>query len=106
MSWIDLGSIEAIPLRGARKLRTAHGDIALFRTDTGEVFATDDRALPKGGPLSEGIVHGTAVACPILNWTFDLTTGEAVGEDARVKTYAVKIEEGHVLINAAHRGAA
>lgn len=100
MSWIDLGPIEAIPLPGARKLRTVQGDIAVFRTGTEEVFATDDRAQPKGGPLSEGIVHGTSVACPILNWIFDLTTGEAVGEAARVQTYAVKIENGHVLIDA------
>lgn len=108
MSWIDLGPLDSIPLRGARKLRTARGDIAIFRTDAGEVLATDDRAQPKGGPLSEGIVHGTSVACPILNWTFDLTTGAAVDEPAQVQTYPVKVVDGHVLIDAAaaHRGPA
>lgn len=106
MSWIDLGPLDDIPLRGARKIRTAHGDVAVFRTDAGEVFATDDRAMPRGGPLSEGIVHGTSVTCPILNWVFDLTTGEAVGEDARVATYGVRIAEGRVLIDSAVAGAA
>lgn len=99
MSWIDIGAVGDIPLRGARKVITSIGDIALFRTAPDEVFATDDFAAPRGGPLSEGMVHGQSVSCPILNCPFDLTTGMATGEDARVRCYRVRIEGVRVLLD-------
>lgn len=100
MSWIDIGAIDDIPLRGARRIRTALGCVALFRTDTEEVFAVTDRCPHKGGPLSEGIVHGQSVTCPLHNWVFDLDTGEARGEDARITTHPVRVEAGRILIDA------
>lgn len=99
MSWIDLGPVTDIPLRGARKLKTALGCVALFRTAENEVFALTDRCPHKGGPLSEGIVHGQSVTCPLHNWVFDLNTGAAKGEDARVETFAVRVEAGRILID-------
>ena len=101
MSWIDVGSIDDIPLRGARKVKTAKGCIALFRTDTAEVFATEATCPHKQGPLNEGIVHGQSITCPLHNWVFDLTTGEAQGADeGRIETYPVRIEEGRIMIPA------
>jgi nitrite reductase (NADH) small subunit len=38
-------------------VRTASGDIAVFRSADDDVFALDDRCPHKGGPLSQGIVH-------------------------------------------------
>lgn len=101
MSWIDIGAIEDIPLRGARKIRTALGCVALFRTDGEEVFAAADRCPHKDGPLSEGIVHGQSVTCPLHNWVFDLNTGQASGEDARIDTFPVRVEAGRILIDGA-----
>lgn len=101
MSWIDLCPLGDIPVRGARKLKTALGCVAVFRTAEDEVFAVSDRCPHKGGPLSEGIVHGQSVTCPLHNWVFDLDTGAAKGEDARIDTFAVRIEAGRVLIDAA-----
>lgn len=89
--FIAIGHIDDIPLRGARCVRTPHGRIAVFRTATDEVFAMDDRCPHKGGPLSEGIVHGRAVTCPLHNWVFSLESGEAQGADeGRVRTYPVR----------------
>ena len=99
MSWIDIGSIEDVPLRGARKLKTALGCVAVFRTDEAEVFAAQGTCPHKNGPLAEGIVHGTSVTCPLHNWVFDLETGEAKGEDARIETYPVRVEHGRILID-------
>lgn len=101
MSWIDIGHIDDIPLRGARKLKTALGCIAVFRTDLDEVFAALDRCPHKGGPLSEGIVHGQSITCPLHNWVFDLNTGQARGEDARIATYPIRIEADRILIDGA-----
>ncbi len=100
MSWIDIGAVDAIPLRGARVLKTPLGCIAVFRTAEAEVFATTDRCPHKGGPLSEGIVHGQKVTCPLHNWVFDLNTGEAQGaDDGQIATYPVRVEAGRILID-------
>lgn len=102
MSWIDIGPIEEVPLRGARMVRTALGCVAIFRTAEAEVFAASNTCPHKGGPLSEGIVHGTRVTCPLHNWVFDLNTGEAQGaDDGRIATYPVRIDGGRILLDAA-----
>ncbi len=100
MSWIDIGHIDDIPLRGARRLKTHLGCVAIFRTDLGEVFATADRCPHKGGPLSEGIVHGQSITCPLHNWVFDLNTGQAKGEEASIPTYPARIVDQRILIDA------
>ena len=99
MSWIDIGAIDDVPMRGARKLKTALGCVAVFRTDEAEVFAVSNSCPHKAGPLSEGIVHGQSVTCPLHNWVFDLNTGQAQGEDGRIATYPVRVEAGRILID-------
>lgn len=100
MSWIDIASIDDIPLRGARVVKTPVGCIALFRTDEAKIYAASDGCPHKGGPLSEGIIHGQSVTCPLHNWVFDLNTGEAQGADeGRIETYPVQIEAGRVLLD-------
>lgn len=98
---IDVGALADIPAQGARLVKTAAGCIALFRTADDQVFALDDRCPHKGGPLSEGIVHGTHVTCPLHNWVFDLNTGQAQGADAgKVGTYVVRVEGGRIWLDA------
>ena len=99
MSWIDIGPVADIPLRGARKIKTALGGVAGCRTGPDEVFAATDVCPHKGGPLSEGIVHGQSVTCPLHNWVFDLNTGQAKGEDGAITTFPVRVEAGRVLID-------
>ena len=99
--FVDIGSLDDIPRQGARLVRTAQGCVAVFRTMDDRVFALDDRCPHKGGPLSEGIVHGSSVTCPLHNWVFDLNTGAAQGADeGRVRTHAVRVDQGRVLIDA------
>ena len=99
MSWIDIAALDDIPERGARVVKTALGCIALFRTGPDQVLAASDRCPHKGGPLSEGIVHGQSVTCPLHNWVFDLNTGQARGEDARIATYPVRVQGGRVQLD-------
>ena len=83
-------------------MTTAHGCVAVFRTATDEVFALENSCPHKKGPLSEGIVHGNAVTCPLHNWVISLETGLVQGNDAgQVATYAARIEDGRILIDAA-----
>ena len=99
-SLIDVGPLDAIPVRGARVVKTAHGCIAVFRTAPGTVFAVDDRCPHKGGPLSEGIVHGRKVACPLHNWIINLEDGQATGADKGcTRSFPVKLENGRVYLD-------
>ena len=100
MSWIDIGHIDDIPVRGARIVKTPVGCIGLFRTGEAEIFAASNTCPHKGGPLSEGIVHGQKVTCPLHNWVFDLNTGEAQGEDARIDVYPVRLDGVRILLDA------
>jgi nitrite reductase (NADH) small subunit len=105
-AWIAVGRLEDIPRLGARVIRTAKGDIAVFRTAEDRVFALDDRCPHKGGPLSQGIVHGDRVTCPLHNWMIELCDGRAIAPDEGcTATYPVRVEEGLVFLNL-DRGAA
>ncbi|MGF6178382.1 nitrite reductase small subunit NirD [Ensifer sp. 4252] len=98
-NWHAIGDISDIPLRGARCVRTPQGKIAVFRTAENEVFAIEDHCPHKGGPLSQGIVHGTAVTCPLHNWVISLETGKALGADeGAVRTIPVRNDGGSLFI--------
>ena len=97
--WTEIISLNEIPKLGSRVLRTDTMDIALFRTATDQVFALRDSCPHKGGPLSQGIVHGTTVTCPLHNWKIDLSSGEALGPDEGcTNRFPVKIEDGKVYV--------
>jgi nitrite reductase (NADH) small subunit len=99
MQWIAIGLISDIPQRGARCIKTPHGKVAVFRTGDDRVFAIDDHCPHKGGPLSQGIVHGASVTCPLHNWVISLETGKAQGADeGAVRTIPLKTEGGTIYI--------
>ena len=101
-AWIDVGAVTDVPRRGARRVPSPRGDIAIFRTGDGEVFALLDKCPHKGGPLSEGIVHGRAVTCPLHAWNIDLATGEALGADKGkgcAPVVALRVEDGRLLLS-------
>jgi len=98
--WVKACSIEDIPKLGARVLKSAQGDIAIFRNTEDEVFALEDRCPHKGGPLSQGIVFGRRVACPMHNWNVALNDGCAIAPDEGcTRSYPVKIEAGCVFVH-------
>jgi len=98
--WLDLGPVEQIPVRGSRCVPVAGGEeIAVFRTGDGRVYALVNKCPHKGGPLSQGIVHGSQVACPLHGWTISLESGRAQGADLGcTPTIPVRIDAGRVLI--------
>lgn len=98
--WLEIGRLEDIPRRAARVVKTARGDIAIFRTMDDQVFALDDKCPHKGGPLSQGIVQGESVTCPLHNWVISLRAGEAQGADQGcTRAIAVKLQEGRILLS-------
>lgn len=102
--WVPVGTLEDIPRQGARVVVTTQGDIAVFRTVDDRVFALRDRCPHRGGPLSQGLVCGGRVVCPLHNWAVALETGEAVAPDeGHTATYVVRVE-GSVVSVALPRG--
>ena len=101
--WTPICKVDDIPVLGARRVARSQGlDVAVFRNDTGEVFALLDRCPHKGGPLSQGIVFGTSVACPLHNWTIDLQGGCAKAPDEGcTPKFRVRIQGDDVQLDAA-----
>ncbi|MDE1145938.1 MAG: nitrite reductase small subunit NirD [Azospirillaceae bacterium] len=97
--WVDVGVVADIPRQGARVVATPRGDIAIFRTLDDAVFALYDRCPHKGGPLSQGTVHGHAVTCPLHNWVIDLDSGRAREPDEGcANRVPVRVQDSHILI--------
>ena len=98
--WKKICRVDDIPVLGARRVRRVAGaDVAVFRTADDRVFALLDRCPHKGGPLSQGIVFGEHVACPLHNWAISLVDGEARAPDIGCATrFAVRVDAGVVSL--------
>ncbi|WP_119966070.1 nitrite reductase small subunit NirD [Simplicispira lacusdiani] len=101
-TWKPICRVDDIPVLGARRVQRAQGlEVAVFRTEANEFFALLDRCPHKGGPLSQGIVFGNNVACPLHNWTIGLADGQAQAPDEGcTPKFRVKVEDGQVFLDA------
>jgi len=101
-AWTPICRVEDIPVLGSRRVERERGlDVAIFRNDQDGVFALLDRCPHKGGPLSQGIVFGTHVACPLHNWSIGLCDGQASAPDEGcTPRFSVKVEDGQVYLDA------
>ena len=100
--WKSICLVSDIPVLGARRVARSEGHpVAIFRNAEDKVFALLDRCPHKGGPLSQGIVFGESVACPLHNWTIGLADGCAKAPDAGcTQRFAVKLEGDSVFLDA------
>ncbi len=101
--WIDIGATSAIEAGMAATVPVEGGEeIAVFHTMQGQFYALVNKCPHKAGPLSQGIVHGDSVSCPLHNWRISLATGEALGEDKGcTPSIAMKVEEGRLFLSRA-----
>ena len=101
--WKKICLVTDIPVLGSGRISRATGmDVAVFRNDQDKVFALLDRCPHKGGPLSQGIVHGETVACPLHNWNIGLGDGCAHAPDEGcTPKFSVQVTEGEVYLDAA-----
>ncbi|MEP6965242.1 MAG: nitrite reductase small subunit NirD [Polaromonas sp.] len=99
--WKMICRVDDIPVLGARRVsRTKGMDVAVFRNASNEVFALLDRCPHKGGPLSQGMVMGNRVACPLHNWTIGLCDGQAAAPDEGcTPSFACKVDAGQVFLD-------
>jgi len=101
--WTSICRLDDIPVLGARRVAREHGiAVAVFRNAEDKVFALLDRCPHKGGPLSQGIVFGDSVACPLHNWAIGLADGCAQGADSGcTPKFAVRVVDGSVQLDTA-----
>lgn len=99
MTWVRICALDDILPLGARTIAAPRGEIAVFRCGDDSVFAVLNRCPHKQGPLSEGIVHGHRIACPLHGWVIDLETGDAVAPDTGcTPKLPVKVVDGAVFL--------
>ena len=100
-TWKTICRVEDIPVLGARRVERSQGAaVAVFRTSEDKVFALLDRCPHKGGPLSQGIVFGESVACPLHNQTIGLADGCAKAPDEGcTQRFSVKVDAGNVALD-------
>jgi nitrite reductase (NADH) small subunit len=101
-NWKNVGPLANIPVRGARRLCMNHSGrpVAIFRTGEDEVFALVDECPHKKGPLSEGIVSGRTVSCPLHNWVVGLDDGLAMAPDeGTAQPLSVKVVDGDIYVH-------
>src|SRR5579864_5462212 len=99
-NWIPITKAENIPSRQGRAVTIDGKDLAIFNVN-GRFLAVDNRCPHKGGPLSDGIVAGTTVVCPLHGWRFDLESGLAARATAPacVTVFPTRVEDGIIFVD-------
>jgi nitrite reductase (NADH) small subunit len=99
VTWVRVGTLDDIPRLGSRVVQTRDEDIAIFRTADGRVFAMHDRCPHKQGKLSQGIVHGISVTCPLHSWVIGLHDGVAKDPDVGcVRIVPVRLDGRDIML--------
>ncbi len=98
--WLDIGPVGQIEAGTARTLPVEGAqELAIFHTLRGEFFAIVNACPHKKGPLSQGIVHGDVVTCPLHNWNISLRDGRALGDDEGcVPTIPLRVDAGRIYL--------
>jgi toluene monooxygenase system ferredoxin subunit len=74
-------------------------DCALFRTESGEYYATGALCSHQNEPLDRGRLEGREVICRAHHLRFDLRTGDCTNAGGYgLQTFDVKIEGDDVLV--------
>jgi nitrite reductase (NADH) small subunit len=102
--WVSIGHLQDIAPLGCRRVKRPQGvkggEVAVFRAEGDRIYAVLDACPHKGGPLSQGLVFGARVACPLHNWTFDLSSGQVQSPDQGcVQTFSVKVENEEIFLD-------
>ncbi|OMF32217.1 nitrite reductase [Paenibacillus sp. FSL H8-0548] len=89
-----VANLSDIDIKGSRTIKIKETEIAVFRLTDGSVLAVENKCPHKGGVLSEGMVCGTAVHCPLHDWKIDLRSGRVQEPDEGcVVTFETEIDQ-------------
>jgi nitrite reductase (NADH) small subunit len=98
--WIRVAATASIPRREGRAVTLGGRELAIF--NLGDRFmAIENRCPHQGGPLSDGIVTGAAVVCPLHAWRVRLDSGgvdRPGGSPVCVRTFPTRVEDDVVCV--------
>ncbi len=96
---ITLGEASHLPPGTFARFELPGGEeLAVYNID-GEYYATENFCPHKGAPLSDGTLCGHLIECGLHGWQFDVRTGECLTMNERLRTYAVRKEEGVIVVD-------
>ncbi|MGH7324547.1 MAG: Rieske (2Fe-2S) protein [Candidatus Rokuibacteriota bacterium] len=100
MPEVRVARLEEIPAGQLRRVEVG-GTVVVLARVADAVYACGDTCAHQGGPLSEGRLSGTRLACPWHGWMYDVRTGQCVlpGRGAHVPNYPVRVNGGDVWVN-------
>jgi naphthalene 1,2-dioxygenase system ferredoxin subunit len=90
---------DEVPEGDVRGFEVAGRAIALYQVD-GAFYATEDRCTHGLASLSDGVVDGELIECPLHFGAFNIRTGAAAAAPCSVaiRTFAVREEAGQLLV--------
>jgi nitrite reductase/ring-hydroxylating ferredoxin subunit len=98
MPRVSVGEVGAVPAGEARVVDADGRSVALFNVG-GTYYALDNACPHRGGPLGEGDLDGTVIACPWHGWRWDVTSGANVNNPAvRVACFPVTVEQDRLFV--------
>ena len=86
-----VGDVAQLPKGEGRTYEVEGRRLAVFRTRSGAIFATQAECPHKGGPLADGLVGGTTVICPLHERQYDLRTGQGPGAECPIVVFPVAL---------------
>ena len=96
---VEVATLTDLQVGIGKRVKVADTEIALFKLKSGKVSAIENSCPHKGGPLSEGIVSGDHVFCPLHDWKICTTDGQVQAPDVGcVKKYDVEMVDEKVYI--------
>jgi nitrite reductase (NADH) small subunit len=99
MKWHKVCKVADIKPKTSQKITAGELTLALFHLTDGRFMTIEDRCPHQDGPLSDGIITGSIVTCPLHNWRINLISGETLPPDCEcIKTYKTKIERDEVWV--------
>ena len=94
-----IGSIDQIPRGEGRNFLLGPVKVAVFRTHTDEVYATQAECPHLQGPLADGMLGGTTIMCPLHDRSYDIRTGKVLVGECDITTYPIhKAPDGTLTV--------
>lgn len=99
MAFVKVAKASEVPAGTGKVIDAGGKPIAVFNCD-GTFYAIDNTCAHRGGPLAEGSLSGTTVACPWHGWEYDVKTGACLLDASiTLKSYPVKLEGDDILVS-------
>ncbi|WP_332692916.1 nitrite reductase small subunit NirD [Halalkalibacter lacteus] len=97
---VEVAKLSDLSVGIGQRVNVAGEEIALFKQKDGSVKAIENSCPHKKGPLSEGIVSGDHVFCPLHDWKINVNDGKVQAPDVGcVKKYKVEIKDETIYIH-------